>query len=241
MGPTMILYLDCETIPGQTEAARSVARDGIRPPGNLKKPETIAAWWAESGPAAELEAWHRQALDGGTLGELVSIAACTDVEGQQWVQCRAQGESEAELLREVFETVETWQRQEAEQAAGDAHYWPAEVWPVAHNAAFDLGFIWRRAIVNRVPLPQWVPGPLARAGKDYGDTMTTWAGYAQRVSLDALCRALGVESPKGDMTGADVFTAWQAGEYERIAAYNLRDAQAVRDVWHRLQGRGLAA
>lgn len=240
-GAGMILFLDVETIPGQTEAARKTASDGVRPPGTLKKPESIAAWWANEGPAAELAAWHKQSLDGGTQGELVSIAACTDTEGQQWVQCRAQGESEAELLREFSQTVETWQRSEAEQAAGDAHYWPSEVWACAHNAQFDLGFLWRRAIVCHVPLPQWVPGPLARAGKDYGDTMTAWAGYGQRVGLDALCRALGVESPKGDMTGADVFPAWQAGECERIACYNLRDAQAVRNVWHRLQGRGLVA
>lgn len=236
----MIVFIDVETIPGQTDTARKAASEGVRPPGTLKRPESIASWWAESGPAAELEAWHRQALDGGLHGELVSIAACTDVEGQQWVRCRSADESEADLLRELFATVEAWQKQEAEAAAGNPGYWPAELYPVAHNAQFDMGFLWRRAIVCRVPLPQWVPGPMARPGKDYGDTMTAWAGHAQRVSLDTLCRALGVESPKGDLDGAGVFAAWQAGEYERIAAYNLRDAQAVRDVWQRLQGRGLA-
>ncbi len=235
----MIVFIDVETCPGQTADARKAASESIKPPGTLKKPESIAAWWAESAPAAELEAWHKQSLDGGTRGELVSIAACTDVEGQQWVRCRSADESEAELLREFFETVETWQRQEAEQAAGDPAWWPAECWPVAHNASFDLGYLWRRAIVCRVPLPQWVPGPMARAGKDYGDTMTAWAGLRGTVSLDTLCRALGLDSPKGDLHGAGVFAAWQAGEYERIAAYNLRDAVSVRDVWQRLQGRGL--
>ncbi len=236
----MILFLDVETCPGQTDTARRVASEAVRPPGTLKKPESIAAWWASDGPAAELAVWHKQSLDGGTLGELVSIAACTDVEGQQWVHCRTQDEPEADLLRGFFEAVETWQKQESEAAAGNPHYWPAECWPCAHNAAFDLGFLWRRAIVCRVPLPRWVPGPMARAGKDYGDTMTAWAGYRGTVSLDTLCTALGVASPKGGLDGSQVFTAWQAGEYERIAAYNLRDALAVRDVWQRLQGRGLA-
>ncbi len=235
----MIVFVDCETIPGQTDAARRAASEGVKPPGTLKKPESIAAWWAVEGPAAELAAWHRQSLDGGLHGELVSIAACTDVEGQQWVRCRAQGESEGDLLGAFFATVETWQKQEAQAAAGDPAYWPAEVWPVAHNAAFDIGYLWRRSLVNRVPMPQWLPGPMARAGKDYGDTMLLWAGFGQRVALDSLCRALGIASPKGDMDGGQVFDAWLAGEYGRIADYNLRDAQAVREVWHRLQGRGL--
>ena len=80
---------------------------------------------------------------------------------------------------------------------------------------------------------------MARAPKDYGDTMGAWAGYGGRVALDTLCRALGLASPKdGGIDGAGVYDAWLAGECERIARYNLRDAQAVRDVWHRLQGRG---
>lgn len=217
-----------------------VASTSIKPPGTLKKPESIAAWWETEAPAAEREAWRKQSLDGGNHGELVSIAACTDTDGQQWAHCRAQGESEADLLRAFFATVEGWQRAEAEQARGDAHYWPAEVFPVAHNAAFDLGFLWRRCIVLGVPMPPWLPGPLARAGKDYGDTMTAWAGYGQRVSLNALCSALRLPSPKdGSMDGAGVFDAWQSGECARIAAYNGRDALAVRQIWQRIQGRGV--
>lgn len=236
----MIVYLDVETIPGQTTEARTCARASVRPPATLKKPESIAAWWASEAPAAELEAWHRQSLDGGNHGELVSIAACTDVEGQQWVRCRAQGESEADLLRAFFDAVEGWQREEAQRAAGNPHYWPADVFPVAHNAAFDLGFIWRRCIVLGVPMPPWLPGPLGRAGKDYACTMQTWAGYGQRVSLDALCKTLRLPSPKdGGMDGTQVFAAWQAGECERIAAYNLRDALTVGLIWQRIAGRGV--
>ena len=36
--------------------------------------------------------------------------------------------------------------------------------------------------------------------------------------------------------GDGVYDAWLNGEYERIAAYNLRDTLATRDVWHRLNG-----
>jgi hypothetical protein len=67
--------------------------------------------------------------------------------------------------------------------------------------------------------------------------MLAWAGYGGRVSLDALCRALSVPTPKdGGIDGAGVYDAWLAGECDRIAAYNVRDATATRDVWQRLQG-----
>jgi predicted PolB exonuclease-like 3'-5' exonuclease len=69
--------------------------------------------------------------------------------------------------------------------------------------------------------------------------MLLWAGYGGRISLDSLCRALGLPSPKeGGMDGAKVFDAWQAGQHADIAAYNLKDAQAVAAVWHRLQMSG---
>ena len=235
----MILFIDVETIPSQAPDALDLVRAGIKPPGTLKKPESIAAWWQTEADAAAAEAHRKQSLDGGTLGELVSIAACTDTEGQQWVRCRADDETEGDLLSEFFAAVEAWTEADAAQCVGNPHAWPVDVWPVAHNAAFDLGFLWRRAIVCRVPVPAWLPGPMARAGKEYGDSMGTWAGYGGRVALDTLCRALGVSSPKaGDLDGAGVYDAWRAGDYDRIAAYNLRDAHAVRDVWHRLQGKG---
>lgn len=68
--------------------------------------------------------------------------------------------------------------------------------------------------------------------------MLAWAGYGNRVSLDTLCKALGVDSPKGDMDGGKVFDAWLLGEHGRIAAYNLADAKATAECWHILQGRG---
>jgi predicted PolB exonuclease-like 3'-5' exonuclease len=66
--------------------------------------------------------------------------------------------------------------------------------------------------------------------------MTLWAGYGQRVSLDALCKGMGIPTSKGDMDGSQVYDAWLAGEYDRIAAYNLQDVKATAEVWHRLNG-----
>jgi hypothetical protein len=213
-------------------------RDGIRPPANLKKAESIQAWWDNESDQAVQEAWRKQSLDGGTQGEIISIACCTD-DGREWVRCRAPGEFEPELLGEFFNVIDAWTIQDAEALFphGRAGEFPIDAHRVvAHNAAFDLGFLWRRATVHRLVRPRWLPGPSARAGKDHECTMMLWSGFGGRVSLDALCRALGVESPKSDLDGSRVFDAWLAGEHERIARYNLADAKACREVFHRLVG-----
>ena len=234
----MNLFLDVETVPSQAPDARELVRQGVKPPGTLKKPESIAAWWENEAEAAIEAEWRRQSLDGGTAGEIVGVAICDDHD-RQFVRCRRQGESEAELLRDAFAAVEAWTEADAEALLpGHADAFPLDDHhPVAHNASFDLGFLWRRATVHGVPRPRWLPGPMARPGRDYTCTMQMWAGYGQRISLGALCRSLGVPSPKAaGFDGSNVFDAWLRGEYERIADYNLRDALAVREVYHRMLG-----
>lgn len=231
------IIIDIETVPSQLPGALDAIRANIKPPATLKKPESIAAWWTTEADTAVAEAHRKQSLDGGSAGEIISIGILApDLEDSGWVRCRAQGESEAALLDDFATAV--MQRidrtactlAEGRHAAFDPYF-------VAHNAAFDLPFIWRRCIVNGVRLPFRFPRPSAREGKDYACTMVQWAGYGGRTSLDALCRALGIASPKDDgIDGAGVYDAWLAGEHERIAQYNLRDVLATAQVWHRLQG-----
>lgn len=238
----MNIYLDVETIPSMNPWAKSEIRDNIKPPATHKKPETVAQWYATEADAAADEQWRRQALDGGTAGEIISIAIVDD-HGRQFVRCRQPGHGEAELLQQAFDAVEAWTAADAETLLpGRSESFPVDDhYLVAHNASFDAGFLWRRATVHGVPRPRWLPGPMARAGKDFGCTMLLWAGYGGRVSLDTLCKALGVASPKGEMTGAGILDAWLAGQFSEIQVYNLADAIAVREIWHRLLGLPRAA
>ena len=237
----MNIFLDVETVPCQHPQAQTEAAAGIKPPGTLKKPESIASWWANEAPAAAQEAWRKQSLDGGTKGEIISIA-CTDGEGREWVHCRAPGDSERALLVQFIEAVEGWTADDAARAPAYSSAWPMDAHRlVAHNAAFDVGFLWRRCVVHGLRIPRWLPGPQARVGRDFGCTMLAWAGHGGRISLDSLCTALGLPSPKaGGMDGSMVLDAWQAGRREAIAAYNLQDARAVASVWHRLAAVGAA-
>lgn len=241
---TAIIF-DIETIPSQAPGARDHIRATLKPPGTLKKPESIAAWWKDDSEAAVEAEYRKLSLDGGLHGEIISIACCADGHDKTWSYCRKQGEPEGDLLTAFFAVVEYWQAETARALLATHHdassAWPMdEPHPVAHNAAFDLPYVWRRARVLGVPVPRWLPSPanLRTLGHSPNATCTmeAWAGRGGRVSLDSLCKALGVATPKVDLDGSQVFDAWLRGEYERLQEYNLRDALATREVWQRLQG-----
>lgn len=229
----MRIYFDVETIPSQHPNARALAREGVRPPATYKKPESIAKWWEEEGEAAVEEAYRKQALDAAS-GELVSISWCTD-DTEPETAIRGVGDTEAKVLRGFFDGVLALIEANTLRPGHGAPEWPPEPYFIAHNAPFDLGFIWRRAIILGIRPPFRLPSPGAREGKDYGDTMAAWAGYRQTIGLSRLCRALGLPDPKVAGDGGQVFDLWLAGELERIATYNQGDAAAVRDCWRRLQ------
>lgn len=236
----MNLFIDVETIPSQHPEALALVRASIKPPATLKKAESIAAWWASEADTAAQEAWRKQSFD-GTVGEIISVAV-TDGDSRQWVRCRTVGESEAALLQDFIDTIEQWTADECQKLAATcsaSHAFPMDDHTVvAHNAAFDVPFLWKRCAIHGIRIPRWLPPPSARPGRGPVCTMLLWAGYGGRIALDALTKALGLPSPKGDMDGSMVFDAWQAGQHEAIAQYNLADAQAVAAVWHRLQTVG---
>jgi 3'-5' exonuclease len=238
----MNLFLDIETIPSQVPGAWDTVRANLRPPAAMKLPATIEKWWREEADAAAEEQWRKQSFD-ATFGEICSIAVVDDCD-RQFVRCRRQGQSEAELIREAFAAVEGWTRDDAAKIVPNH----PDAWPVddhcivGHNASFDTTFLWRRCIVHDLARPGWLPWPMARAGRDFQCTMLMWSGHGGRVSLDALAKALHIPSPKaGGLDGSGILDAWLADEYDRIAEYNLRDALTVREIFHRLLGLPRAA
>ena len=50
----MKIYLDIETIPGQSPELKTEIAATIKPPGSMKKAETIARWEAEEKPAGNV-------------------------------------------------------------------------------------------------------------------------------------------------------------------------------------------
>ena len=107
---------------------------------------------------------------------------------------------------------------------------------VGHNIiGFDLPFIFQRCLVNNI-----AARPPVNLGeynvRGVFDTMKGWwLGSRNRVGLDDVAWALGIESSKTDeVEGSKVFDLYQAGRLAEIREYNLNDVRVTRKVYERL-------
>jgi len=226
------LFFDIETIPSQAPGALEQVRAVIKPPAQFKRADSIAAWHAEHGDEAAEDAYRKMALS-PSEGEVCAIGYAVEDDP---VSClvRGIGETERDFLARALGAVE----------AG-LYPWRSDTDPLlcGHNlAAFDAPFLRARLWANRLPLPRWLPGAMARHPRELIDTMIAFCGPRDRISLDRLCKALRVPSPKADgTTGADVFGLWREGRHEELGLYCMGDVQAVRSVWHVMTGAAVEA
>jgi hypothetical protein len=107
---------------------------------------------------------------------------------------------------------------------------------VGHNIiGFDLPFIYQRCLVNNIAVrPPINLGEYNVRG--VFDTMRGWwLGGRNRVGLDDIAWALGLESSKtSEVEGSKVFELYQAGKLAEIREYNLNDVRVTRKVYERL-------
>lgn len=102
--------------------------------------------------------------------------------------------------------------------------------PLLHNRSLALKI---KATRNLVPYRY-----SAREHADLCDLLTFW-GVSRSVSLDVVCARLGVESPKGELSGAAVERAYYEGRIAEIARYCAGDVRALREcfrVWESVAG-----
>jgi hypothetical protein len=213
----MNLYLDIETIPSQDPAVHARIAETITAPGNISKADTIAAWAAEKKPGLVKEAIAKTALD-GSAGHICCI-------GWAW--------NDEPPHAHTIATIKT----ERDFLSDCARLWTERVGNnfsrpvvIGHNViGFDIRFIWQRAIVLGVRMPEWFPRDPKPWGDDAFDTMTAFAGARGMIGLDRLSLALGLEG-KGDVDGSMVGEMWSAGRYEEISAYCKGDVERTRAI-----------
>lgn len=220
------LYLDLETIPTQRDDFRARIAEKVCAPGNIKKPESIAAWEAEQKPGAVLEAVAKTSFD-GAYGHICCIGYAIDDQEPQALRIEGDVSAEKDML--------------AEFAARVSHknemVWAPTV--VGHNvASFDLRFLWQRAIVLGVRLPGWMPRDAKPWGNEVFDTMTKFAGAQGKISLDNLALALGLQG-KSEIDGSMVASMWAEGRYDEISRYCLDDVRLTREIHKRMREAGL--
>lgn len=219
----MNLYLDIETIPTARADVREYIAATVKPPATMSKAETIAKWEAESKAGAIEEAVSKTGLD-GSFGRVCVIGWAFD-DGN--VSTAVNDNDERLVLSAFADAMSRIQL--------TAQY---ETAVIGHNVcSFDLRFLVQRFIVNGIKPPLVIQR--AAQAKPWEsdkvfDTMVQWAGVGNRISLDKLCLALEIESPKGDMDGSEVAAYVAAGRIAEVAAYCERDIEATRAVHRRM-------
>ena len=242
----MNLVIDIETVPAQRpdvladiratkEADLAIALANIAPPGNYKKQETIDAWMTEEAPKiatslnaafeSDVDATYRKTSFDGAFGQVCVIGWAVDDAEPQAVYGLDQ---EASLLG--------FFAHELSMQIGRSHELMTTV--IGHNvAAFDLRFLFQRSIVNGVrPHPIIARAAQAKPweSEKVFDTMVQWSGIKDRISLDRLCKALSIQTPKGDIDGSKVWDYVKAGKIAEVAEYCKKDVEATRAVFRRM-------
>lgn len=211
------VYLDLETIPCQDPDYRQKVREGLKAPGNIKKPESIAQWMAENADSAVDEAVAKTSFD-PAHGHICTIGFAMD-DGEPVALHAETVDQEAGILQSFFDAMPSM----------------GLVCIIGHNvAAFDLRFVLCRAVVLGIPIPRVIPRDIKPWSENIFDTMTAWAGARGTIGQDRLAGALGMEG-KGDFDGSMVAAAWASGEHERIADYCKRDVVTVRNIHQRFE------
>lgn len=214
------LYFDLETIPAQGEDIRAIVASTVKPPAQMKKTDTIAAWEKDGKPQAIADAIAKTSFN-GAFGHVCCIGWALDDDPVQSVIWPHDVESEAAAIY-TFKSI----------VSEIVSFAPVIV---GHNVVdFDIRFLWQRAFVLGIRMPHWFPRDPKPWGNDIFDTMTAFAGSRNTISMDNLCAALGVPG-KDDMDGSKVAEAWAGGQYERIAAYCRADVERTRLIYKKMQ------
>jgi hypothetical protein len=222
-----LFYFDIETIPTTNKMVIDSIRESITPPGNYKKPESIAEWMATQGEEAFQQAYRKTALD-GLYGEIISIAWAFGNDDPS-VLNRRQGDREDELLDAFFVNISSLKTLYGNK--GNISKW------IGHYiSGFDLRFLWQRCVVNDVKPPIAIPYDAKPWDDRIFDTKVAWTGssqYSGAGSLDKLSLAIFGEG-KGEINGANVYDYWLAGKYQEIADYNVRDVEMCRKLYKKM-------
>ena len=211
------VYFDIETIPCQDGDYLNELERKVKPPANLKKPESINKWLSDNRKTAAIEAMGKTSFDGGR-GHVCTIAWAKNDSPIAVLHAKTVSEERA-VLDGFFSELDQYHSETL----------------VGHNiSGFDIGFLRKRAIVLGVTMPK--PASFPRDPKPWDksilDTMSAFAGGTGKISMDNLCSILGIEGKQG-FDGSMVADAWANGEHEKIADYCKDDVWRTREIHKR--------
>lgn len=226
--------IDIETIPVLAFKERAAQR--LNRAMNLGKMNEEQQERYFEDQAAEEERAYRSGSLAATSGRVLSIAVHIGTVAGVEIEGVEQGESE-----DVLGIDAEGQEQSEQQALTDFLALMRSFDPdideiVGHNViGFDLPFIFQRCLVNNIRFRSFVNLSEFNVRGVYDTMHRWWLGAKNRVALDDIAWALGIESSKTDeIDGSRVFELYQAGRLGEIREYNLNDVRVTRKVYERM-------
>ena len=217
-----LLFIDIETAETTDADIIQDIADNIKPPGNIKKQESIDKWISEKKPDAAKEAVSKTSFD-GLAGSIICIGFAVNNEPVQSVS-RDIGESESEMLYSF------WQ--------GLVGQYGINFNPLfcGHNICdFDLRFLFQRCVVNNIKPLIYLPHNEKPWGKSVYDTLYETMGLIKTGgSLDRIAKAFGLEGKLKGFDGSMVNQAWLDGDISKITTYCHHDVEVTRNIYKRL-------
>jgi predicted PolB exonuclease-like 3'-5' exonuclease len=210
----MILTFDIETLPTTDQFVIDKIAKSIRPPGNIKKKESIDAWMLENFESALKEKVKETALN-GAYGQIACIAwNCNDVTSSTLLES-----AEFSCIRSFYDFIE--------QSDAFINLF------CGHNIMFDLTFLKQRSMILGIKPPRSILKAMnAKPWDDcIADTMTMWTGERNKfISLDELCNILRIPNHKGDFNGAMVADTWKT-DPQQVIDYCMNDVKATMEAY----------
>uniref|UniRef100_A0A6H1Z6U2 Putative DNA polymerase n=1 Tax=viral metagenome TaxID=1070528 RepID=A0A6H1Z6U2_9ZZZZ len=201
----MKLYVDIETIPGETMPELSE----IKAPANYKDPEKILAYQKEN----QLEAYKKQALN-SMEGRILCVGYCIDTGKPGVLKVNVLSGDEKELITEFERIVKT--------AFNEPYVFVG--WNIL---SFDIPWLWRKAIqYNLVTLKGMIPKSNPRM---VVDLMKLWAAdFKDYVKMSGCAKFLNIaHSPT---SGSDVYDMWRSGDVEAIKRHCREDVATLMEI-----------
>lgn len=135
--------------------------------------------------------------------------------------CKLKAMTEKEILEKFWELAQKY-----------------EYFVTFNGRSFDVPFILIRSIVHKVKPTKDLMSNRYLFSQKYGakhidllDQLSFYGASQRKGNLHLFCRALGIASPKGEVSGDDVGRLFLEKKYLEIAKYNVGDLKATSELY----------
>lgn len=210
------LFFDIETIPSKDKQVIERIASTIRPPGNIKKKESVDAWMAENYEQALKEKIHETGLNGA-----YGSVACIGYAYQDKLSCSSKDMSERDAIKDFFKYIE---------------YYNIETFSGHNIVGFDLKFLKQRSMILGIKPPKNILKAMnAKPWDDcIRDIMLMWDMDKNKMaSLDMMCWWFGVKHDHDGIDGSMVADIWYK-DPQKVIDYCIADVKAELEIYYKM-------